>query len=88
MHKFLKAVGGVLFIGPVVVTLLMALPQVNNEGLSVYFLVVALPVFVSGAIVIGFANIIEHLEAIRAASEQQAKALQALIDRRIAHNRA
>jgi hypothetical protein len=87
MHKFLKAVGGILFIGPVVVTLLMALPQVNSQGFSVYFLAVAFPVLVSGAIVIGFASIIEHLEAIRAASEQQAKTLQALIDRRIAQNR-
>ncbi|TIX89161.1 hypothetical protein [Rhizobium sp. P44RR-XXIV] len=83
MHKFLKVIGGVLFFGPLLVIALVASQQ-SPGAVTGYMLMISLPVLVSGALLIGFANIIEHLIAIRASSEQQARALQSMLDQRAA----
>lgn len=81
MHKFFKLIGGILFFGPLLVIALVASQQ-SPAAITGYMLMIAMPVLVSGALLISFANIIEHLIAIRASSEQQALALQIMANDR------
>lgn len=81
MHKFLKAVGAVLFFGPLVVLCLIA---ANNGGaaINLAMILTAMPALVGGALLMAFAQMVDHLEAIRASSERQADMLTKLLERR------
>lgn len=60
----------------------------GGKAVTVSVLLTALPLLTAGAIMLGFAQVIEHLADINKSSREQADALKALIEQRITNDQA
>lgn len=79
MTQFLRGIGALIFFGTIAVVGLMSAQQ-NNLPIAVAL--AALPPMTAGAVLFGLGQMIEHLGAIRVATERQADLLAKFAERR------
>ncbi|WEX79005.1 hypothetical protein PYH37_003978 [Sinorhizobium numidicum] len=80
MGKFLEILGGIVTIGTLALTATTLTPLDIRTLLTV--LPWAFPAIAGGLILVAFGAMLDHLAAIRTASERQAEIFQQLLDRR------
>ncbi len=81
MGKFLEFLGGAIVIGTLVVLASMLMPSPDVRTLLAV-LPWAIATIAGGLVLVAFGGMLDHLVAIRAATERQADIFQQLLERR------
>lgn len=81
MGKFLEFLGGAITIGMLVLMTMMLVPSPDIDTL-IAALPWAFPAIAGGLILVAFGAMLDHLAAIRAASQRQAEIFEQLLARR------
>ncbi|MQW86183.1 hypothetical protein [Sinorhizobium saheli] len=81
MGKFLEFLGGAIVLGTLALVAMTLVPSLDMKTL-VTILPWAFPAVAGGLILVAFGSMLDHLAAIRSASEKQAEIFQQLLERR------